>query len=385
VERRVLIYSHDTFGLGHLRRCRELAGAIVRASPETTVLLLSGSPVASSFDFPPGVFVVGLPAVVKLSNGDYVSRKPGEGLMRTIGLRAQLIAQTVESFRPDALIVDKEPWGLRNELAGALEKAKAKGAKLILGLRDILDDPETLRVEWERKRALPALRDLYDEIWIYGLKSIYDPLDGLAIPADVAAKTVFTGYLRRAIPRVEAPHATPFLLVTTGGGGDGDGLIGLTLSAYERAGKELLPALLVHGPFMDSRARAAFEERAAAIPNVTTLSFDAYLETRLAAAKGIVAMGGYNTFCEILSAEKPALIVPRTAPRREQAIRAERAEALGLAKMLLPPESGADDAMIAALKRLPTQEKPALHRFPGILNGLGVVTQRLAALLGAMP
>jgi hypothetical protein len=41
--------------------------------------------------------------------------------------------------------------------------------------------------------------------------------------------------------------------------------------------------------------------------------------------------------------------------------------------------------MIAALKRLPTQEKPALHRFPGILNGLGVVTQRLAALLGARP
>ena len=53
-------------------------------------------------------------------------------------------------------------------------------------------------------------------------------------------------------------------------------------------------------------------------------------------ASGIVAMGGYNTFCEILTLDKPALIIPRSVPRQEQLIRAERAVKLGLASMLDP-------------------------------------------------
>ena len=63
----------------------------------------------------------------------------------------------------------------------------------------------------------------------------------------------------------------------------------------------------------------------------------------MARSAGVVAMGGYNTFCEILSYDRPALIVPRTAPRMEQFIRAARAEELGLVRML--PEDGRHDAV----------------------------------------
>ena len=72
-----------------------------------------------------------------------------------------------------------------------------------------------------------------------------------------------------------------------------------------------------------------------------TLTFDARLEGLMARAGGIVAMGGYNTFCEILSFDKPALIVPRTTPRLEQFIRAQRAAELGLVAML--PDNGSRD------------------------------------------
>jgi len=41
-DRRVLIYSHDTFGLGHLRRCRAIAHALVQPDPGLSVLILSG-------------------------------------------------------------------------------------------------------------------------------------------------------------------------------------------------------------------------------------------------------------------------------------------------------------------------------------------------------
>ena len=49
---RILLYSHDTFGLGHIRRSRTLANAITAADENTTALILTGSPVAGRFTFP---------------------------------------------------------------------------------------------------------------------------------------------------------------------------------------------------------------------------------------------------------------------------------------------------------------------------------------------
>jgi predicted glycosyltransferase len=49
---RILFYSHDTFGLGHIRRSRTLANAITTGDENTTALILTGSPVAGRFTFP---------------------------------------------------------------------------------------------------------------------------------------------------------------------------------------------------------------------------------------------------------------------------------------------------------------------------------------------
>lgn len=88
-------------------------------------------------------------------------------------------------------------------------------------------------------------------------------------------------------------------------------------------------------------------------------------------------MGGYNTFCEVLSFDQRAVIVPRTVPRLEQWIRASRAEELGLVRML---DNGRDgmtvDAMIKAIRALPTQQKPSQAGADGLLDGLDVVVQR---------
>jgi predicted glycosyltransferase len=81
-------------------------------------------------------------------------------------------------------------------------------------------------------------------------------------------------------------------------------------------------------------------------------------------------MGGYNTFCEILSFDKPALITPRTAPRLEQYIRAARAEELGLLAML-PETRGRDPQVMAtALRRLANQPPPSSAVIPGLLDGM---------------
>ena len=79
----------------------------------------------------------------------------------------------------------------------------------------------------------------------------------------------------------------------------------------------------------------AFDQRVAALePRVTAIGFDSRIEGLMQNAVGIVAMGGYNTFCEILSFDCRAVIAPRTVPRMEQHIRASVAEHLGLIRML---------------------------------------------------
>ena len=379
--KRILIYSHDSFGLGHLRRCRAIAHSLVDADSSLSVLILSGSPIIGSFDFRSRVDFVRVPGVIKLRNGEYVSLNLHIDLDETLAMRSSIIRHTAEIFDPDMLIVDKEPLGLRGEMRPTLDLLRARGVPLVLGLRDVMDEPAALESEWERKHAIPALSEYYSEIWVYGLPQICDPLDGLDLPAGVRRRMVYTGYLRRKTPAAVASRAPmdfadgEFLLATAGGGGDGDALIDWVLSAYEHDPGGLPPVLVVFGPFMLPEWQAAFAARAARLPKVRTLTFDARLETLMARAAGVVAMGGYNTFCEVLSFDKPALIVPRTMPRLEQFIRARRAAELGLVSML--PEDGQRDPaiMAAALQRLMHQSRPSSAMIPGLLGGMASVNR----------
>jgi len=378
--KRVLIYSHDTFGLGHLRRCRTIAQSLVGRCKGLSVLILSGSPIIGSFDFRTRVDFVRIPGVIKLRNGEYSSLSLHMDIGEVLKLRASIIRHTADVFRPDLFLVDKEPLGLRGEIVDTLELLKERGTPLVLGLREVLDDPVLLAKEWERKNALPALSDLYDAIWVYGLPQICDVLAGIDLPDEVKQKIVYTGYLRAMLPqermtsRVTESFDTPYLLITTGGGGgDGDELIDWVLSAYEHDAGIPNPALLVFGPFMAPRTRERFRERIENLPSVEAITFDSHVEHLMEGAAGVVAMGGYNTFCEILTFDKPALIAPRTKPRMEQYIRASKAQELGLVNMLPSDGPRPPEVMAQALRQLPTQNRPSDVVLPGLLDGLDVI------------
>ncbi|HYE00183.1 MAG TPA: glycosyltransferase [Alphaproteobacteria bacterium] len=382
---RVLIYSHDTFGLGHLRRCRTIAHALVDQHKDMSVLILSGSPIIGSFDFKSRVDFVRVPGVIKLRNGQYTSLSLHIDIEETLAMRASIIRHTAEMFDPDLFIVDKEPLGLRGEVKDTLAMLKGRGTPLVLGLRDVMDEPEALIPEWERKNVMPALEDLYDDIWVYGLPEIHDPLEGLEVPAAVRAKLRFTGYLRRTAPSAPLPLSErpegPYILVTPGGGGDGEALVDWVLRAYEADRSLPWGAMIVTGPFMARERVAEYTARANALPNVELTTFETHLEAMMEGAAAVVAMGGYNTFCEILSFDKPALIVPRIVPRREQYIRAERAQELGLVRMLVDDGIRSTPHMAEALRRLAEQPPPSRHIVPGLLDGLANVDRLAMALI----
>lgn len=381
---RVVFYSHDTFGLGHLRRSRALASALTESGAASNAIILTGSPVAGRFTFPEAVDHVRLPGVKKLQDGSYMSQAEGMDIDATTALRAGLIRSTLQDYQPDLLIVDKEPTGFRGELLPALEDLRSGGrTRIVLGLRDVLDEPEKLAKEWARKGAVDAAERFYDEIWVYGNREVYDPTQGLDLSVAARSRLFWTGYLRREIGEHAASPEEPYILITPGGGGDGEAMVDLVLSAYEQD-PDLHPrAILVYGPFLTGDTREDFQERVARLNGrITAVGFESQIEALYAGADGVICMGGYNTFCEVLSFDKRAVIVPRTVPRLEQWIRASRAEELGLVRMLDENRDGlTTDAMIRAIRGLKDQQRPSAANADDLLNGLETVIHRTRILM----
>lgn len=351
---------------------------------DISCLILSGSPIIGAYGFLPRVDFIRFPGVVKLRNGSYTPRGLDISIGDAIKIRETLIRSTAEVFRPHMFLVDKEPLGLRGEVGPTLEMLKEQGTRLVLGLRDIMDDHDQLAEEWDRKAAMPALEELYDTIWVYGSEHIYDPLVGLRVSAAVRNKMTYTGYLRRDLA-TEAEHDRPqatalpdkFILVTTGGGGDGASLVDWVLKAYESDPSIPHNLVVVLGPFMATEAQAAFKERAARLRNVDMMTFLPDLDRVMSRASAVIGMGGYNTFCEILAADKPALIVPRTVPRLEQFIRADRMSKLGLVGMLVDDEHRSVAAMADAIWKLPNRPAPSTVQLAGYLDGFQTINRTI--------
>ncbi|WP_232362584.1 glycosyltransferase family protein [Desulfogranum mediterraneum] len=383
----ILIYSHDTYGLGHIRRTMAIA-AHLRA-PNVNVLILTGSPLAGRFSFPENVDFVRIPGMIKKTNDEYHSLSIRIDPEHALNIRQSIILSTAKTFRPNLFLVDKEPLGLKKEVLPTLEWLHhySPETKTVLGLRDIMDDRETVRGDWENKGVYRLLDELYSEIWIYGRKNIYDAVEEYAIPASVEGKIHFTGYLPRRVssPKVKVKTRKKFcvgadeqmIVVTTGGGGDGyqvmDCFLAMQESGAFRGGK----SLLVTGPFMPLDKRRKLAKRGRKL-QIKVVPFYPRMEELIGAADLVVSMGGYNTMCEILSQKTPSLIIPRDTPRKEQFLRARAFQKKGLIDYLAWSELGPEKmgakvtAMLADLQ--PYQQ--AMDRFE--LKGIDYIKGRLA-------
>ena len=210
----------------------------------------------------------------------------------------------------------------------------------VLGLRDILDDAQVIQKDWREKNVYSYLDTLYDEIWVYGNKDIYDPVEMYKIPEKIQDKVKFTGYIPRKTlskrnklrirKRYRIMDNDKFVLVTTGGGGDGLEVIDHYLAMHDYYPTSLpFKSIIITGPFMPKNAREAFGKRAKKF-GIKTLPFHPKMEELMSAADLVISMGGYNTICEILTQKTPSLIIPRETPRKEQLIRARSLKNEGL-------------------------------------------------------
>lgn len=345
---RIALYSHDTMGIGHMRRNALIARTISCSGISGSILMVAGAREACALTLPSGTDCLTMPSYYKEPGGQYQSRHLGISLAELVVLRTKMIGAALEAFGPDLLIVDKVPRGALRELEPALEMLRAQGrTRCVLGLRDILDDPATVRREWSDGAHENAICDYYDAVWVYGDPTVYDQVREYEYPRGVAAKVRYTGYLTRPvrthfseIDGAELLHLglrppERLHLCMVGGGQDGGQL------AETFAQVEFPPGtrgVIVTGPCMPSEIQQCLCRLAASKPRLSVLKFVTDPDLLLSLADRVVVMGGYNTVCEVLSFGKRALIVPREKPRREQFIRAERLRDLGLVDMLDPNE-----------------------------------------------
>lgn len=384
VARRYLLYSHDSYGLGHLRRNLTLAAELARPGSGSSVVIATGSPAATFFELPPGVEVVKLPAVTKDEDGRYEPRSLPGPLADTLRLRRHLLEATFAAYRPHALLVDHQVLGLHGEVLPLLRRARAEGVYTALGLRDVIDSPEVVAREWGTKDARWALSEGYDRVFVYGDPSVLDPRLDVPVPPELGASLEFVGYVVRPFPRHSrrpVPPLEPQVLVTVGGGEDGVERLDCVLTAVE-GGLDGSRVVVVGGPLLDSREARRLKRRARELPHVELHRFHADLPRLLADSDLVVCMAGYNTCAEVLRSGRRAIFLPRTFPRREQAIRAERLTRLGLGTTLEQPTPGTlREAIRSELDGRSALEHSAPCRPP--LDGARTLARRLEGLLGA--
>jgi len=386
--KKILVYSHDTYGLGNIRRMMAVVEHLVRKFPGVSVLVLSGSPMMHAFRLSKGVDYIKLPCLTRAQDGQYSPKYLSLSYDKVLGLRADLILNTVLEFEPDAIIVDKKPMGVQNELAPMLDVLRKKAArpKLVLLLREILDDPETTISVWERNRYHDVIGELYDSVLVLGSPEIFDTATEYRFPATTVAKLDYCGYIAKQPGRRSRDYVRselklddrPLAMVTAGGGEDGYRLLHTYLTGCGT--RTNLQSLIFVGPEMAVHQQQELRDMASRSPDVRLLEFSDDVMSYMNAADLVVSMAGYNTMTEILSLRKPAVVVPRIRPVEEQWIRATRLERLDLVSVIHPDQLTPDRLFGAIDGQLAADGSGRADRMPP-MNALDRIAGRIAELL----
>jgi predicted glycosyltransferase len=376
---RIAFYSHDTMGLGHTRRNLLIAQHLAKTL-NISILLISGARESGSFQLPQGVDYLTLPSLHKNDLGKYSARSLSMSLDEISRLRSKAIWAALKVFKPDMFVVDNVPQGANGELQMVLKKLRKKTTtRVVLGLRDILDEPKQTIKEWKHLDNHQFIDRFFDAIWVYGDPAVFEMAREYDFSKSMSAKISYMGYFDQRARICQGSCVdlqAPYVFCQVGGGQDGAKLARAFVQAVLPKGHH---GVLITGPYMPQEVRNYLEAEIAERKDMTMHAFIPEPTQYLAGASRVISMGGYNSVWEALSFEKPLLVVPRVAPRKEQLLRVTSLKKLGLLDYL-HPESLSSQAITQWLREDVVAPKGIHQRLR--FDALERIAQEIQSLLG---
>lgn len=376
---RVLAYCHDSVGIGHLRRTLAICERVGGRHPAASFLLATGTPYVQLLTQQARADFIKLPALTKEPSGAYRSKFLSLSLEEIMHCREAMLIEITRSYRPDVFLVDKAPLGVCRELVPTLRwlREHRPETRVIFGMRDIEDDARSTVAQWQQAGVPRILEECFDEVWVYGMREVFDVIEQYSLSPAIEAKLRYMGYIARAACQHQPPaeSETPSVLVTVGGGTDGESVLAAYLDQAAQSVADMgLRSIVIGGPDLPHDAAERLKSRATRIPGVQWLDFESCMSCRMREARLVVSMGGYNTLCELAVQRTPALVIPRITPRLEQDIRARLWEKMGVVSVL--PHAELTAASLADRVTGMLNERPSCEPGGLDLNGLDRVAER---------
>lgn len=389
---KIMVYSHDAFGLGNIRRMLTICTHLLKSISNLSILVVSGSPMLQSFRLPQGLDYIKLPCINRGESGEMAVKYLNADIESTLQLRSELILAAAKNYQPDLILVDKKPYGIKGELTATIDylKKSLPETKLVLLLRDILDAPEKTTREWQKEGYYQAVESLYDRVLVAGMPEIFNLCVEYQFPDAITKKVDFCGYLRKEFglknrrtirKELNIQPQEKLVLVTPGGGEDGYELINTYLTGITQVDRQQkIRSLIFCGPEMPLKQQKKIIKKVGSNPQVEVLEFSDDLMSYIDAADLVVCMSGYNTICEVLSAGKLAIAIPRIKPAQEQQIRAKSMAKRGLLATIHPHDLTPNLLVDTLLEKLNnTNNSPIVERLD--FNGLPRISESIFQLL----
>lgn len=374
---KVLIYCQYLLGMGHLFRSARIASGL--AGHE--VVLLAGGP-AVSIQLPDHVRLVRQRGLRSTASFDaLLPCEPGDDLETVKAERSAQLLEIMESFRPDVLLIEQYPFGrgmFRFELEPCLEGIRAGRfgrVKVACSVRDVLSvrrDPG----KWEAKVKRRMGQD-FDAVLVHGDPALL-PMDRTFSSLDqLDAPIHYTGYVapeNENVPRsvlrkrLGLDGDARIVVAGFGAGRVGANIAECLVDAFAQDELPGMTLLLFAGPLAGAAHLEALRTRAKGLPRVKIELFSPHFVSYVFAADCVVAMGGYNTCMDILSAGVPALLCPLEG-EPEQSLRCSTFEQHGLCDVL-HPEQYYPGELAQCLMRKINNPKVLQSRFIPDLDGV---------------
>ena len=384
---------YDQRGLGRTARTLDIASSLASRFTDSSILVLSNLSIVGRFRTPPGVDVVRVPSIGPSGGADSSPRRSALEREYAIRIRRTLAQRVIESFQPDLVVIDRDPTHLLPEIEPVLSfiREKLPRTRVAWALPDVVGSPGVVSSRWSAEGVYQVLDRFCDEVWVYGVRGVFDQAREYRFPPALAEKAHHTGYLRSpAVPPHRVPNDLlrahpdrPLVLVTAGGGASGYPLISNYFDFLEGVnGSATFQSVVISGPMMPARGNTELSERARKLPHVIFHRFSKHVLQYLRHSQLAISRGGYNTLCANLTYRKPSILVPDEAPPHEHLLRADVFGRLRWCGLVRPGElspARLGESVMAALTGGSDQPRPERAERVS-LDGLDHIGERVRVL-----